>query len=102
MKIADLRIECVRETLDESKVAPDPYRQFVDRSAEAVKSQLHEPGAMALATVAVPCPSHRGGCRPAPEAIDFWPGRASRRHERIRCRRARAHPGAPVIDRLAP
>ena len=41
----------MRETLDESNVAPDPYRQFEHWFAEAVKSQLHEPNAMTLATV---------------------------------------------------
>ena len=51
MKIADLRTEYIRETLDESDVAPDPYRQFEHWFAEAVKAQLHEPNAMSLATV---------------------------------------------------
>ncbi len=51
MKIADLRTEYMRETLDESDVAPDPYRQFEHWFAEAVKAQLHEPNAMTLATV---------------------------------------------------
>ena len=51
MKIADLRTEYMRETLDESGVAADPYRQFERWFAEAVKSQLHEPNAMTLATI---------------------------------------------------
>jgi pyridoxamine 5'-phosphate oxidase len=216
MKIADLRTEYMRETLDESDVAPDPYRQFEHWFAEAVKAQLHEPNAMTLATVdsrgrpaarivllkvfdprgfvfftnyesrkgrelaanpgaallffwpelerqvrieglatpidsaesadyfsgrprssqlgawaspqsepiggraalearfaamearyrdesgAVPCPPHWGGYRLAADTVEFWQGRASRLHDRIRYRRTEEHPGAWVIDRLAP
>ncbi len=217
MNIADLRTEYMRETLDESDVAPDPYRQFEHWFAEAVKAQLHEPNAMTLATVgpdgrpaarivllkvfdargfafftnyqsrkgrelaanagaallffwpelerqvriegvdgadsippsrppisravrarrssargrrrkaspsraaaalearfaeiearyrddggAVPCPPHWGGYRLVPDTIEFWQGRASRLHDRIRYRRTKEHAGAWVIDRLAP
>jgi pyridoxamine 5'-phosphate oxidase len=34
--------------------------------------------------------------------IEFWQGRASRLHDRIRYRRQREEPSAWVIDRLAP
>ena len=216
MKIADLRTEYTRETLDESSVAPDPFRQFEHWFDAAVKSQLREPNAMTLATVgadgrpsarivllkefdergfvfftnyasrkgrelavcpaaallffwpdlerqvgiegavtalgatesaryfagrprpsqlgawaspqsepiagrvalqarfaaieeqyrdvsrAVPCPPHWGGYRLLPDSIEFWQGRPSRLHDRIRYRRPREHPGAWVIDRLAP
>jgi pyridoxamine 5'-phosphate oxidase len=50
MKIADLRTEYMRETLDESDVAPDPLRQFTHWFDEAVKAQVPEPNAMTLAT----------------------------------------------------
>ena len=50
MKIADLRIDYMRETLDERDVAPDPVRQFEHWFDEAVKAQLPEPNAMTLAT----------------------------------------------------
>ncbi len=215
MNIADLRTEYMRETLDESDVAPDPYRQFEHWFAEAAKAQLHEPNAMTLATVgldgrpaarvvllkefdargfafftnyhsrkgrelaanaaaallffwpelerqvriegltapldaaesaayfsvrprgsqlgawaspqsepietrgaletryaeiearyrdggAVPCPPHWGGYRLVPDTIEFWQGRASRLHDRVRYRRTKEHAGAWVIDRLAP
>ena len=216
MMIADLRTEYMRETLDESNVAPDPCRQFEHWFAEAVKAQVREPNAMSLATVgpdgrpaarivllkefdargfafftnqmsrkgrelaanpmaallffwpdlerqvriegvattldhaesavyfsgrprpsqvgawaspqsetiagrealearfaeagarycdetgAVPCPPHWGGYRLVPDSFEFWLGRVSRLHDRIRYRRAREHAGAWVIDRLAP
>ena len=216
MKIAELRTEYTRETLDEASVEPDPFRQFEHWFAAAVKSQLREPNAMTLATVgadgrpsarivllkefdergftfftnftsrkgrelavrpaaallffwpdlerqvriegqvtqlgaadsalyfagrprssqlgawaspqseriagraalqalfaaieerypdaaaAVPCPPHWGGYRLVPDSIEFWQGRASRLHDRIRYRRGGEHPGAWVIDRLAP
>ena len=51
---------------------------------------------------AVPCPPHWGGYRVDPDAIEFWQGRASRLHDRIRYRRKRQQPGGWVIDRLAP
>lgn len=206
----------MRETLDETNVAPDPLRQFEHWFAEAVKSQVPEPNAMTLATVAadgrpaarivllkefdargfvfftnyrsrkgrelaahpaatllffwpdlerqvriegavtrlepeesaayfaerprssqlgawaspqsepipgradlearfaaaaerfrdadvaVPCPPHWGGYRLSPDVLEFWQGRTSRLHDRIRYRQAEKHAGAWVIDRLAP
>ena len=50
----------------------------------------------------VPCPPHWGGYRLVPDAIEFWQGRASRLHDRIRYRRMGKHANAWVIDRLAP
>ena len=216
MNIADLRREYMRETLDESDVALDPFRQFEGWFAEATKAEIPEPNAMTLATVdpggrpaarivllksvddsgfvfftnfesrkgrelqkhpqaallffwpelerqvriegvtarlgptesaayfagrprssqlgawaspqsepiagrnalmarfaeveakyadgsrTVPCPPHWGGYRLDPDAIEFWQGRASRLHDRIRYRRTRGHAGAWLIDRLAP
>ena len=50
MKIADLRIDYRRETLDERDVAPHPLRQFERWFDEAVKAEVPEPNAMTLAT----------------------------------------------------
>jgi pyridoxamine 5'-phosphate oxidase len=51
MNIADLRKEYTRESLDEADVDRDPLAQFGKWFDEAMKSDLREPTAMALATV---------------------------------------------------
>jgi pyridoxamine 5'-phosphate oxidase len=54
------------------------------------------------ASAPVPRPPHWGGYRLSPDSIEFWQGRASRLHDRIRYRRTPAHPAVWVIERLAP
>ncbi len=49
---------------------------------------------------AIPRPSHWGGYRLVPERIEFWQGRPSRLHDRLRFRRD-AEEGW-VVERLAP
>ena len=50
---------------------------------------------------AVPRPPHWGGYRLVPEMLEFWQGRRSRMHDRIRYRRD-IDTGGWTIDRLAP
>ncbi|MEP6656146.1 MAG: pyridoxamine 5'-phosphate oxidase [Betaproteobacteria bacterium] len=216
MKIADLRTDYRLQTLDETAVAPDAFRQFERWLDEAIKAELPEPTAMSLATVgadgrpaarivllkgldrnglvfftnyasrkgreldaagqaallfhwaelerqvriegsvvkiapresdayfasrpvasrlgawaspqsesiadraalearlqgiaekfrdvgeAIPRPSHWGGYRLAPDMLEFWQGRRSRLHDRIRYRRSTGDQGVWQIDRLAP
>ncbi|MCW3063865.1 MAG: pdxH [Solirubrobacterales bacterium] len=47
----------------------------------------------------VPRPPHWGGLRVVPETVEFWQGRRSRLHDRLRYRRER---DAWVLERLAP
>ena len=48
----------------------------------------------------IPRPPHWGGYRVAPDAVEFWQGRPSRLHDRLRYRKVDG--GAWVIERLAP
>jgi pyridoxamine 5'-phosphate oxidase len=47
----------------------------------------------------VPLPPHWGGWRLAPETMEFWQGRRSRLHDRLRYRRAQ---DGWIVERLAP
>lgn len=47
----------------------------------------------------VPLPPHWGGYRVSPETVEFWQGRRSRLHDRLRYRREKSD---WVIERLAP
>jgi pyridoxamine 5'-phosphate oxidase len=50
----------------------------------------------------VPRPPHWGGLRVVPETVEFWQGRPSRLHDRLRYRRDGDAPGGWVVERLAP
>jgi pyridoxamine 5'-phosphate oxidase len=51
---------------------------------------------------AIARPPHWGGYRVVPDALEFWQGRPSRLHDRIRYRRTDGEAGTWIIDRLAP
>jgi pyridoxamine 5'-phosphate oxidase len=48
----------------------------------------------------IPLPPQWGGYRVSPESVEFWQGRRSRLHDRLRYRREKA--GDWIIERLAP
>lgn len=48
----------------------------------------------------VPTPPHWGGFRVSPETVEFWQGRRSRLHDRLRYRRG--GDGGWIVERLAP
>lgn len=73
------RVISDRATLDEA------YRAVVDRFADVAQ---------------IPAPPHWGGFRVRPESVEFWQGRASRLHDRLRFRRADG--GDWIVERLAP
>ncbi|HEX7743776.1 MAG TPA: pyridoxamine 5'-phosphate oxidase [Micromonosporaceae bacterium] len=75
----------------QSQVVAD--RAAVDASFEAAARRF-PPG------TPVPPPPHWGGFRLEPDSVEFWQGRASRLHDRLRCRRAAE--GSWLVERLAP
>ncbi|MFB9237112.1 pyridoxamine 5'-phosphate oxidase [Plantactinospora siamensis] len=75
---------------EQSRVLPDraaldeAYREVAERFADRE----------------VPAPPHWGGLRVVPETVEFWQGRVSRLHDRLRYRRLDA--GGWTVERLAP
>ena len=73
----------------QSEVIPD--RSTLERAVEELEARhAHGP---------IPRPPHWGGYRVVPEVVEFWQGRPSRLHDRIRYRR---QDEGWVVERLAP
>lgn len=66
-------------------------RTVLEQSMQAVEQKY--------AGQEVPVPPHWGGYRLAPETVEFWQGRRSRLHDRLRYRRVK---DSWVIERLSP
>jgi len=75
----------------QSRVLAD--RAVLDENFDAVADRFP-------AGAPVPAPPHWGGLRVIPDTVEFWQGRASRLHDRLRYRRA--DEGEWIIERLAP
>lgn len=75
----------------QSRVIAD--RAWLERELAAVRERF------AAAGETLPRPPHWGGYRVAPQAIEFWQGRASRLHDRLRYR---SEASRWRIERLAP
>lgn len=67
-----------------------PGREALDRSFAEVQERFPDE---------VPAPPHWGGLRVVPESVEFWLGRPSRLHDRLRYRKVN---DAWIVERLAP
>jgi pyridoxamine 5'-phosphate oxidase len=66
-----------------------------------LEAQLETVKARFLAADTIPLPDHWGGFRVEPHELEFWQGRESRLHDRIRYR-LDAERAAWIIERLSP
>ncbi|QHV95090.1 pyridoxamine 5'-phosphate oxidase [Spirosoma endbachense] len=74
------------------------HQSLVIESREVLENRQHELETQ-FADGPVPRPSYWGGYRVIPDAIEFWQGRPSRLHDRIRYRKEAEN---WLIERLAP
>ncbi|AKG23608.1 pyridoxamine 5'-phosphate oxidase [Calothrix sp. 336/3] len=69
-----------------------PYREILEEKLELLQEKY--------ANTEIPRPPHWGGFRVIPTEIEFWQGRASRLHDRLRY--SRQEDGSWKIERLSP
>jgi pyridoxamine 5'-phosphate oxidase len=74
---------------DQSRVVAS--RQLLDQRFQAIGEQYKETD--------IPMPEHWGGYRLIPQQLEFWQGRASRLHDRLRYRRSAE---GWLLERLEP
>ncbi len=77
------------------------YQSAVLGSREELEAQLARVRERFSAADDIPLPEHWGGFRLAPREIEFWQGRESRLHDRIRYR-LDVDGAAWIIERLSP
>ena len=75
-----------------SQSAIIPGREALEEAMKAVERKYEG--------VEAPLPPHWGGFRIIPDSVEFWQGRRSRLHDRLRYRREAG--GSWVIERLSP
>jgi pyridoxamine 5'-phosphate oxidase len=75
----------------QSQVVPD--RAAVDAGLAAARERFGDGE--------IPAPPHWGGLRVVPETVEFWQGRSSRLHDRLRFRDTGSDTGW-IVERLAP
>jgi pyridoxamine 5'-phosphate oxidase len=68
-----------------------PSREFLEAAHQTLMARYPDG--------VIPRPPHWGGYRVLPESFEFWQGRPSRLHDRIRFRRGQ---GVWIRERLSP
>lgn len=81
----------------QSTVVPD--RQTLDQLQADVEVQFGDRATPGAELPDVPVPPYWGGWRIVPNTVEFWQGRTSRMHDRLRFRRV---DDAWLVERLAP
>lgn len=73
-----------------------PNREVLEKRVKALTDKYGD------GTVPIPRPENWGGFRVHPLSIEFWQGRPSRLHDRIRYRRDSLEDTAWTMERLSP